>query len=330
MAAVVPELGRRTAGDATALSARRGDAKRQEAERRLGLPQPAGGRKEYKDDAGQVVKVVEWFGYKLHLLVDVRQELALAYRITEPAVGDNQMIESLLEQARANLPAGRIESLAYDKAADDEAVHRLLHTAGIKPLIENRALWKEESEKLLPGHTGRSNLVYDESGTIHCYDKVSTPIVRHRMAYVGHEVAAWDAEVPLPGASRRLGVPQRCAVQRPKALRTGGTDPERVGPAAVPADPAQTKQFERLYNGRTAVERVNARLKLYWGADDGNVVGARRFHAMAGVVMLVHLALATTLARTGRGGKTLGGTRLSPIGQALDEQIDRERIRRGT
>src|SRR5262249_5133408 len=69
LAAVVPELGRRTAGDATALSARRGDAKRQEAERRLALPQPAGGRKEYKDDAGQVVKVVEWFGYKLHLLV---------------------------------------------------------------------------------------------------------------------------------------------------------------------------------------------------------------------------------------------------------------------
>ena len=78
-----------------------------------------------------------------------------------------------------------------------------------------------------------------------------------------------------------------------------------------------TKQFERLYKGRTAVERVNARLKLYWGADDGNVVGARRFHAMVGVVMLVHLALGTALAGKGRGTiKTLGGTRLSPIAQA--------------
>ena len=179
LAEVVPDLGRRTAGDATALSARRGDAARQEAETRLGLPQPAGGRKEYKDDDGKVVKVVEWFGYKLHLLVDVRHELALAYQITEPAVGDNQMIEALLEQARSNLPIGRIESLAYDKAADDEAVHRLLHAAGIKPLIENRTLWKSEPERMLPGHTGRSNLVYDESGTIHCYDKVSNPPVRH-------------------------------------------------------------------------------------------------------------------------------------------------------
>jgi hypothetical protein len=74
------------------------------------------------------------------------------------------------------------------------------------------------------------------------------------------------------------------------------------------------------------VERVNARVKLSGGADDGHVIGARRFHAMVGIVMLVHLALGTTLARSERGAvKTLGGTRLSPIGRALDEQIDRER-----
>ena len=36
-----------------------------------GLPQPTGGRKQYTDEAGQVVKVVEWFGYKLHLPVGV-------------------------------------------------------------------------------------------------------------------------------------------------------------------------------------------------------------------------------------------------------------------
>ncbi len=40
-------------------------------------------------------------------------------------------------------------------------------------------------------------------------------------------------------------------------------------PAAVPPLPRATKKFERLYKGRTSVERVNARLKLFWGADDG-------------------------------------------------------------
>ena len=326
LAEVVSDLGRRTAGDATALSARRGDATRQEAETRLGLPQPAGGRKEYKDDDGKVVKVVEWFGYKLHLLVDVRHELALAYRITEPAVGDNQMIEALLEQARGNLPTGRIESLAYDKAADDEAVHRLLHAAGIKPLIENRALWKSEPERMLPGHTGRSNLVYDESGTVYCYDKVSNPPVRHRMAYVGHEAKRGTLKYRCPARHEGWTCPSdaRCN----EGLRYGvvARIKSELDLRRFPPIPRATKQFERLYNGRTAVERVNARLKLYWGADDGNVIGARRFHAMAGMVLLVHLAMATTLARTGRSEtKTLGGTRLGPIAKALDEQISRER-----
>ena len=117
------------------------------------------------------------------------------------------MIAALLEQARANLPEGRIESLAYDKAADDEAVHRLLHKAGIKPLIENRALWKGEPERMLPGHTGRSNLVYDESGTIHCYDKMSMPMVRHRMAYVGHEVNRGTLKYRCPARMKAGHVP---------------------------------------------------------------------------------------------------------------------------
>ncbi len=251
LAAVVPELGRRTAGDATALSARRGDEKRQQAEARLGLPQPAGGRKEYKDADGQVVKVVEWFGYKLHLLVDVRHELALAYRITEPAVGDNQMIESLLEQAQANLPRGRIQSLAYDKAADDEAVHRLLHPAGIKPLIENRALWKGESEKMLPGHTGRSNLVYDESGTVYCYDKVSTPMVRHRMAYVGHEVRRGTRKYRCPARHEGWVCPSDARCNGARRVWAGGADQERVGLAAVPADPARDQAV------RAAVRRAD-------------------------------------------------------------------------
>lgn len=328
---VVPDLGRRTAGDATALSARRGDTARQEAETQLGLPQPAGGRKEYKDDDGKVVKVVEWFGYKLHLLVDVRHELTLAYRITEPAVGDNQVIESLLEQACGNLPAGRIESLAYDKAADDEAVHRLLHAAGIKPLIENRALWKSELERMLPGHTGRSNLVYDESGTVYCYDKVSDPPVRHRMAYVGHEAKRGTLKYRCPARHEGWACPSDAGCN--DGLRYGvvARIKSELDLRRFPPIPRVTKQFERLYNGRTAVERVNARLKLYWGADDGNVIGARRFHAMAGVVLLVHLALATTMVRTGRveAMKTLGGTRLGPIARALDEQIARERSAAG-
>jgi len=72
-----------------------------------------------------------------------------------------------------------------------------------------------------------------------------------------------------------------------------------------------------MYKGRTSVERVNARLKLFWGVDDGNITGARRFAATVGVVMVVHAGLALLLAATGRRDGTLGKTRLSAIQQAL-------------
>jgi hypothetical protein len=137
----VPDLGRHTASDATALNARpKASAQAVQAEVKQGLPQPSGGKKEYQDDEGRVTKVYEWFGYKLHLLADVKHEVALAYHVSDTAAGDNERVEALVEQADAHLPAGRMQTLAYDKAADDEKVHQLLDAHGIKPVIQNRAL----------------------------------------------------------------------------------------------------------------------------------------------------------------------------------------------
>jgi hypothetical protein len=329
LGAVVPNLGGRLAGDATALNARHGDATGQKDESRLGLPQPAGGRKEDLDAEGRVERVVEWFGYKLHFLVDIRHEIALAYRITEPAVGDNEMIDPLVSPLQGLLPERRIESLAYDKAAADEKVHWVLFTAGIKPLIRNRRLWKTEPERMLPGHTGRSNVVYDEAGTIDCYDKVSTPMVRRRMAYVGHEPKRGTLKYRCPARHEGWSCPSEGRCNGEGRYGMVVRIKSELDLRRFPPIPRATRQFERLYKGRTAVERVNGRLKLYWGVDDGNVVGARRFHALVGVVMLVHLAVATTLARGKRAEvKTLGATRLDPIAQALDEQIERERSAR--
>jgi hypothetical protein len=49
------------------------------------------------------------------------------------ATGDNEVVPTLVRQARANLPAGRMKTLAYDKAADDEKVHEALHVIGHGP-----------------------------------------------------------------------------------------------------------------------------------------------------------------------------------------------------
>jgi len=313
----VVDLGRDTAGDATALSARRKPDVGAEQEIEEGLPQASGGRKEYKDDEGKVTKVVEWFGFKLHLLVDVKNEVVLSYEITDTKAGDGETLPVLLEQAEANLPAKRIETLAYDKAADSEAVHELLSGKGITPLIQMRALWKTEHERILPGHDGSSNVVYDEDGTIYCYDKVSDPPVRHKMAYIGHEPDRGTLKYRCPAKHEGWECPMSKVCNAGKSYGMTVRVPREVDLRRFPALPRATKKFERMYKGRTAVERVNARLKVFWGVDDGNLTGSRRFVAQVGVVLAVHAAFATLLASAPRREGTLGKIRLSPIAEAL-------------
>jgi hypothetical protein len=82
-----------------------------------------------------------------------------------------------------------------------------------------------------------------------------------------------------------------------------------------------TQGWSDLAKCRTAVERVNARLKVFWGTDDGQVYGSRRFHGHVEAVMVVHLAFATLLAQTGRYERAYGKMTFSPIAKARHELI---------
>lgn len=348
----VPDLGRDLAGDSAALSARADRAEPAAGQAAAGpdgplvpllvrgrpapprpgpggaagaggaaLPQPSGGRKEYKDESGKVVKVYEWFGYKFHLLVDVRHEVVVAWHVTSAAgegSGDSSVLPILLAKARQVLPEGRTRTLAYDKAADDEKTHELLDAHGIRPLIQVRSMWKGEPERLLPGHDGNSNVVHDEQGTIYCYDKVSPTPVRRKMAYVGYEKSRGTLKYRCPARHGGFACAsdEKCngGSSYGKTVRVNcSLDLRRFPPI-----PRATMEFERRYKGRTAIERVNARAKAYWGADDGNVTGAERFHAHLATVMLVHAATANWLALQPRyEGKSLSPTRMSQIAHKL-------------
>ena len=140
----------------------------------------------------------------------------------------------LLEQAKANLPEGRIKTLAYDKAADSEDVHKLLSGEGITPLIQMRGLWKTEPERMLPGHDGSSNVVYNEDGTIYCYDKVSEPPVRHQMAYIGHEPERETLKYRCPAKHEGWDCPMSKICNAGKSYGKTVRVDRATRPAAVP------------------------------------------------------------------------------------------------
>ena len=310
---VVPSLGVETAGDSMGVSARR-DRKATPSE----LPQPTGGRKEYTDAEGRVSKVVEWFGYKLHQVVDVRHEVALAYKVTSTKDGDGETLPELLDSARSRLPDGRIKTLAYDLAADSEPFHAALAERGIRPVVKMRDLWKTDGDRPLPGHEQAPVLLtYDEAGTVHCWDDSGPQPVRRRMTYFGHEASRGTLKYRCPAATAewRCGCERKCNQGKIYGLTVRVK--REIDLRRFPAVPRATKTFERLYKGRTAVERVNGRMRLFWGVDDGNISGAARFHAYVGAMMLVHLAFATVLAAQSRTPGTLGAMGLGPVQKAL-------------
>jgi hypothetical protein len=140
------------------------------------------------------------------------------------------------------------------------------------------------------------------------------------MSFIGHEAERGTLKYRCPARHQGWDCPSDAQCNAGKSYGMTVRVDQEIDLRRFPSVPRATKQFERLYAGRTAVERVNGRLKIFWGIDDGQVYGSRRFHAHVGAVMIVHLAFATLLAQSERQG-TFGKMKLSPIAKALREMI---------
>ena len=127
----------------------------------------------------------------------------------------------------------------------------------------------------------------------YCYDRASDPMVKHKMAFIGHEAERGTLKYRCPARHEGWACPSEGVCNGGKKYGKTVRVKEEIDLRRFPPIPRATKKFERLYKQRTSVERVNARLKVFWGADDGNLAGSTRFHGRIGVVMIVHATFAT-------------------------------------
>ncbi|WP_439630605.1 hypothetical protein [Gemmata sp.] len=114
---------------------------------------------------------------------------------------------------------------------------------------------------------------------------------------------------------------EREDVHRGEVVRHDGACAGGIERRRFPSIPRATPQFERLCKGRTSVERENNRLKVFWGLDDGYVVGSRRVCAHVVAVRIIHSAFATLLANAQRQEGSFGTMKLSPAANKLQELI---------
>lgn len=282
-------------------------------------PDAAWGTKTYrgKNREGKAwQKVTRWFGYQLHLIVDSRHELPVAYEV-EPANASEATRVAPMVDALASAHAAIIDRctvLTADRGLDSGPLNKhLLDQYGIKPVIDTRALWRDEKQEqdydpsreitraLDP--KGLDNIIYTERGAIRCVDPVTG--AERPMAFRGFEAGRNAVGYRCPAAAYGCSCPGRSQCELAALGRT--TDYGRVVRIPLSTDrrvftpiPRDSPSWKKLYAKRSAVERVNARVDQSFGFERHTIRGLEKMRARMGLALVVMLALAVGHLEHGR------------------------------
>jgi len=250
------------------------------------------GKKTYRgqrEDGSLWEKVVKWFGYKIHLMVDTTYEMPIGYRVTRASESDTTQLLPMVGEVKRKHPEvyRDIERLAGDKAYDSEENCRKLYDEhGIKPVIDIRRMWRDQETKLLDGgHV--DNIVYDEGGNVYCLCPVT--LEKRLMAYGGFEKDRMVLKYVCPAKAYGLtcqGIPQ-CEHAMKSERVSLDLDRRIFTPLA-----RSSYAWDRAYKERTAVERVNSRLDVSFGFERHFIRGQKKMEIRVGLALCVMLAMA--------------------------------------
>ena len=228
------------------------------------------------------------FGFKIHVIVDVKYELPVAFIVTAANGSDvkygKELIRAISKDEKRKHILERCKYFMADRAYDDEELINMLAGAGVKAIIDKRDMNKEEPEKEIPGSSGRR--YYDERGEVYCYSKEMGH--RHRMIPIGYDSERNAQRFKCPVAHYGATCPESKTCTLPKTIRV----PTCTNPRIFTEVGRATYKWKRLYAGRTAVERVNSRLDVSFGFEIRRVRGMKKMNMMATLAFCVMDTLA--------------------------------------
>jgi len=249
------------------------------------------GKKTYsgiREDGTAWQKVIKWFGYKLHLIVDADYELPVAFEVTKASsseIPQGRKLIKKLKQKHAELVEQDCKALMGDRGLDDtDLIVSLWDDCGIKPVIDIRNMWKDgEETKLVDGQT---NVVYDYQGNVYCYCPMTGE--RRQMAYGGFEKDRRTLKYRCPALHYGFECKgcNRCPV-------TGGVRIKLSQDRRVFTPLARSSyRWKQMYKKRTSVERVNSRLDVSFCFEQHFIRGQKKMKLRTGLALVVILAMA--------------------------------------
>jgi hypothetical protein len=254
------------------------------------------GRKTYawkNEDGSEGASVKKCFGFKMHVIVDAKYELPVAFIDSGAASSDIKWGRKLLESLADKRPQilDKCKYVMADKGYDDTKLILWLKSKGIKAIIDKRCMWGEDEEKELPGNSGR---YYNEAGEVFCYSE--TKKERHRMIPAGYDKDRDTLRMKCPVGVYGAVCSESENCRMCKNIRVNLSVDERI---FTQVD-RNSYKWTRLYKARTAVERVNSRLDVSFGFEIRRVRGMKKMDLLTALAFTVMNTLAIGSIREGR------------------------------
>ena len=265
---------------------------------------------EGEDEAGQPLqKIQKWFGYKLHLIVDARYELPVAFELTGAKEADSPQLMPMIDKLKQEHPQlhERVQTLSADRgydAGDDKAA--LYDEHDIIPLIDTRDLHQGRMRPLDP--SVHDTIYYGPTGEVCCkVDPFQSEPEKAfaAMQFMGFEPDRGTLKFRCPAAAFGLECKNREACRCRLSVRQG--DYGRVVRVPLERDRRlftpiwrHGRRFQRLYKMRTAAERVNSRIDQVYGFEHHFIRGKKKVRLRLGLGLLVMLGTAAAWVEAGK------------------------------
>ena len=263
------------------------------------------------------MKVKRWFGYELHLIADSAYEIPLWFDVTKASASECKRLSGAVDELFGKAPelAERCADFSADKGLDSGPLKaKLWDRYRIRPLIDTRAMWREE--KAMPDYDPSKpilrsldpdrvdTILYSEKGEVLCRDPATQE--QRPMAFQGFESDRGALKYRCPASAYGF----RCK-GRAQCYRGAGVKDSAYGRVVRIAlkdqdrriftpTPWGSPSWRRGYKRRTALERINSRIDSSFGFEHHFIRGQAKMKARMGLALCVMMALALGAALENR------------------------------
>lgn len=225
--------------------------------------------KTYRDKvSGRVIKKVTVYGFCVHLICDTTYELPIAFEVTPANQSEVIVAEELIEKVPLTLRE-RVQYVLADAGYDSTAfILRVEDLLQCTALIDNRHMWGGDETRQYQ----ETDLIYDQSGNVWWVDDQGEA---HSLRYRGYDSSSDSLRYSPHYADTPIYRIKRSEDIRifPKVART-------------------SQKYQRVFRGRSAIERVNGRLDRDFMFENHTIRGLAKMTLHVSMAFIIQLGYA--------------------------------------